>query len=326
MRRPQRNNIVPKRKFAVVASRDNGECLFRSLLSATFAGGQPRNPPESVLAAGVAGLKQDIHKRVCASSRLRQVLRDTQDIEPTAGNFGPVGRADLVSASSYCSVRSPLFATSFYGGELELMVAADVLGVTVAVVTEASQTAYVVMSVYGKGPAVVWLRLGGNHYDWLYPKSDIARSFRPPPGSSRASRRRTPKAVALPPPRRRPLAAPAAAPAGAQAPHPQPCPLPAPEAQAQVRAHGVREPLPRGQHVPHEQRPAGAGQAVQGHDRGGQKPARKPGPRRAGQGRSVASNGQGPGGHGYGGPLRLSQHIPANKFHWLLVSAATAAR
>ena len=198
--RPQSADLVLKREFAVVESRDNGECLFRSLLSATFAGGQPRNPPESVLAAGVASLKRDIHKRICASNRLRQVLRDTQDLEPT-GETGPVGRADHVSASSYCSARSPLFETGFFGGELELMVAADVLGVTVAVVKEASQTAYAVARVYGKGPALVWVRLGGIHYDWLYPKKDIARSFRPSPGSALAAaegtRRRTPKAVTM---------------------------------------------------------------------------------------------------------------------------------
>lgn len=159
--------------------RPDGRCMFRSVVEAF---NHPRVLGDTAALDAVEALKVRIQRHMC---------------HDTPGNFvnffapnnaghrrgGQQQRADAVSFGAYCSRSSPLFGNDFYGGNLELRAAAEVMKITIVAHSEGYTQTFT--PTRGRSIKTIHLQYNGsNHYDWLEeqlhsPSESSTNTFQP---------------------------------------------------------------------------------------------------------------------------------------------------
>ena len=144
----------------------DGVCMFRSVVEAF---NHPRVLGQTATLDAVEALKVGIQRHMCHDPATFKNF-----FAPNTGQRGHYQRmADSVSFEAYCSRSSPLFDEKFYGGNLELRAAAEVMKITIVAHNDSGGYTQTFTPTRGRPIKTIHLRYNGsNHYDWLEEQLD----------------------------------------------------------------------------------------------------------------------------------------------------------
>ena len=139
----------------------DGRCMFRSVVEAF---NHPRALGQTATLDAVEALKVGIQRHMCNDPATFKNF-----FAPNTGQRGHYQRmADSVSFEAYCSRSSPLFGNDFYGGNLELRAAAEVMKITIVAHNDSGGYTQTFTPTRGRSIKTIHLLSNGsNHYDWL---------------------------------------------------------------------------------------------------------------------------------------------------------------